>query len=111
MQNKTPDVLAPAGISNRPALEARQYNSTMDSPLPAPGLSAPHQEALEDPLVAMNQDGGGDDKDLLGEDMVHYEASPKQACMDVNVITFSVNYTIESCLQRGEQVKPDNYKL
>jgi hypothetical protein len=42
MQNKTPDVLAPAGISNHPASEARQYDSMMVSPLPAPGLSAPH---------------------------------------------------------------------
>jgi hypothetical protein len=32
--------------------------------------------------------------DLLGEDLVDYEASPERSGMDVNVITFSADCTI-----------------
>jgi hypothetical protein len=35
-----------------------------------------------------------EEDDLLGEDLVDYEASPEQPGMDINVITFSANYTI-----------------
>jgi hypothetical protein len=35
-----------------------------------------------------------EEDDLLGEDLVDYEASPERPCMDVNVITFSADYTI-----------------
>jgi hypothetical protein len=38
-------------------------------------------------------DQGGDD-DLLGEYMVDYEVSSERTCMEVNVITFSADYTI-----------------
>jgi hypothetical protein len=33
-------------------------------------------------------DQSGDDDDLLGEDMVDYEASPQHEGMEVNMITF-----------------------
>lgn len=39
-------------------------------------------------------DQSGDDDDLLGEDMVDYEASPQHEGMEVNMITFFVDYTV-----------------
>lgn len=41
----------------------------------------------------MDQDSIKDD-DLLGGDLVDYGASPEHPCTDVNVITFSADYTI-----------------
>jgi hypothetical protein len=35
-----------------------------------------------------------EEDDLLGEDLVDYEASPERLGIDVNVITFSTNCTI-----------------
>jgi hypothetical protein len=35
-----------------------------------------------------------EEDDLLGEDLVDYEASPERLSMDVNVITFSADCTI-----------------
>jgi hypothetical protein len=35
-----------------------------------------------------------EEDDLLGEDLVNYEASPEHRGMDVNAITFSVDCTI-----------------
>jgi hypothetical protein len=55
--------------------------------------SAPHQEASNDALAPMDEDNVEED-DLLGEDQVDKGASHEQTCMDVNVITFSINYNI-----------------
>jgi hypothetical protein len=52
------------------------------------GPSAVHQEASDDTPTSMEED------DLLGEDLVDYEASPERPGMDVNVITFSTDCTI-----------------
>lgn len=41
----------------------------------------------------MDEDNVEEDN-LLGEDLVDYGASPQQSGMDVNVTTFSANYTI-----------------
>jgi hypothetical protein len=57
------------------------------SPLES-GPFAPHQEASNDMPTSMEED------DLLGEDLVDYEASPERPGMDVNVITFSADCTI-----------------
>jgi hypothetical protein len=35
-----------------------------------------------------------EEDDLLGEDLVDYEASPEHPGMDVNIITFSADCTI-----------------
>ena len=35
-----------------------------------------------------------EEDDLLGEDLVDYEASPERSGLDVNVITFSADCTI-----------------
>jgi hypothetical protein len=59
-----------------------------DRPAPARGPSALHQNASNDMPTAMEED------DLLGEDLVDYEASPEHPGMDINVITFSVDCTI-----------------
>ena len=59
-----------------------------DRPSPAHGPSTVHQEASNDTSTSMEED------DLLGEDLVDYEASPERLGMDVNVITFSADCTI-----------------
>jgi hypothetical protein len=59
-----------------------------DRPTPESGPSAPHQDAFDDVLTPMEED------DLLGEDLVDYEASPERPGMDVNVITFFADCTI-----------------
>jgi hypothetical protein len=37
-----------------------------------------------------------EEEDLLGKDLVDYGAPPEHPDMDVNMITFSVDYTINS---------------
>jgi hypothetical protein len=64
----------PAPGADRPALER--------------GPSAVHQEASDDTSTTMEED------DQLGVDLVDYEASPERPGMDVNVITFSTDYSI-----------------
>jgi hypothetical protein len=59
-----------------------------DRPTPESGPSAPHQDASDDVPTSMEED------DLLGEDLVDYDASTERPGMDVNVITFSADYTI-----------------
>jgi hypothetical protein len=65
-----------------------QHAPGADRPALARGLSAVHQEASDDTPTSMEED------DLLGEDLVDYEASPKRPGMDVNIITFSADCTI-----------------
>jgi hypothetical protein len=75
----------PSGLhqeaSGQPAPDA-------DRPAPARGPSAVHQEASNDTTTSMEED------DLLGEDLVDYEASPERPGTDVNIITFSADCTI-----------------
>jgi hypothetical protein len=52
------------------------------------GPSAPHQDASDDVPTSMEED------DLLGEDLIDYEAFPERPGMDINVITFSADCTI-----------------
>jgi hypothetical protein len=59
-----------------------------DRPASTRGPSAVHQEASNDTTTSMEED------DLLGEDLVDYEASPERPGMDVNIITFSADCTI-----------------
>jgi hypothetical protein len=53
----------------------------------------PGQEALEDSPVPMDQSGDSNNN-LLGKDMVDYEASLQRASMKITIITYSVDYTI-----------------
>jgi hypothetical protein len=85
IENKTTLVQHPAGTADSLANKAGQSAPGTDPPLPESG---PHQEASNDMPTSMEED------DLLGEDLVDYEASPERPGMDVNVITFSTDCTI-----------------
>jgi hypothetical protein len=88
IENKTTLVQHPAGMADSLANKAGQFAPGADRPPLESGPSAPHQEASNDMPTSMEED------DLLGEDLVDYEASPERPGMDVNVITFSANCTI-----------------
>jgi hypothetical protein len=88
IENKTTLVQHPAGTADSLASKAGQSAPGADRPPSESGPSAPHQEASNDIPTSMEED------DLLGEDLVDYEASPERPGMDVNVITFSVDCTI-----------------
>jgi hypothetical protein len=88
IENKTALVQHPAGMADSLANKAGQSSPGTDRLPPESGPSAPHQEASNDMPTSMEED------DLLGEDMVDYEASPERPGMDVNVITFSADCTI-----------------
>jgi hypothetical protein len=87
IKNETTFVQHPAGMAGSPASKTGQSAPGADRPLPESGPSAPHQEASNDTSTSMEED------DLLGEDLVDYEASPERLGMDVNVITFSADCT------------------
>jgi hypothetical protein len=78
----------PVGTADSPAKKAEPSAQGVDRPTPEAGPSAPHQDASDDMPTPMEED------DLLGEDLVDYEASPERPGMDVNVITFSADCTI-----------------
>jgi hypothetical protein len=59
-----------------------------DRSTPESGPSAPSQDASDNVPTPMEED------DLLGEDLVDYEASLEHPGMDVNIITFSTDCTI-----------------
>jgi hypothetical protein len=93
-QNTTQTVQVLVGTVDHPTPAIGPSDSKAYNTCPSPRLSVPHHEAPEDSPVAMGQDGDNDD--LLGEDIVDYETSPECTCMEVNVITFSIDYTIIS---------------
>jgi hypothetical protein len=70
------------------ANKAGQSAPGADRPTPESGSSAPQQDASDDVPTPMEED------DLLGEDLVDYEASLERPGMDVNVITLSTDCTI-----------------
>jgi hypothetical protein len=88
IENKTTLVQHPIGMVDSPAKKAGPSAPGADRPTPESGPSAPHQDASDDVPTPMEED------DLLGEDLVDYEASPERPGMDVNVITFSAKCTI-----------------
>jgi hypothetical protein len=88
IENKTTLVQHPAGMADSLANKAGQSAPGANCPPPEFGPSAPHQDASDDVPTPMEED------DLLGEDLVDYEASPERPGMDVNVITFSTDCTI-----------------
>jgi hypothetical protein len=75
-------------MTDSPAKKAKPSAPGTDRPTPKSGPSAPNQGASDDVPTSMEED------DLLGEDLVDYEASPECPGMDVNVITFSAYCTI-----------------
>jgi hypothetical protein len=88
LENKTTLVQHPAGMADSPAKKAGPATEGADRPTTEFGPSAPYQDAADDVPTSMEED------DLLGEDLVDYEASPEHPGMDVNVITFFVDCTI-----------------
>jgi hypothetical protein len=88
IENKTTLVQHPACMADSLANKAGQSALGADRLPLESGPSAPHQEASNDMPTSMEED------DLLGEDLVDYEASPERLGMDVNVITFSADCTI-----------------
>jgi hypothetical protein len=88
IENKTTLVQHPAGMVDSLANKAGQSAPGADCSTPVSGPSSPHQDASDDIPTSMEED------DLLGEDLVDYEASPERPGMDVNVITFSADCTI-----------------
>jgi hypothetical protein len=102
----------PAGMADSLTSKAGQSASGTDHPAPTRGPSVLHQEASRQPAPgtdcpallrgpsAVRQEASDDtptsmeEDDLLGEDLVDYEASPERLGMDVNVITFSTDCTI-----------------
>jgi hypothetical protein len=75
-------------MADSPARKAEPSAQGTNRPIPESRPSAPHQDASDDVPMPMEED------DLLGEDLVDYEASPEHPCMDINVITFSADYDI-----------------
>jgi hypothetical protein len=78
---------------DRPAPAAGPSEPGADHPTPESGPSAVHQESSNNTPTPMDEDNVEED-DLLGDDLVDYEASPEHLDMDVIVITFLVDYTI-----------------
>jgi hypothetical protein len=77
-----------AGMADNPAIKVVPSAQGTDRPTPESGPSALHQDTSNDVPTPMEED------DLLEEDLVDYEASPKHPGMDINVITFSTDCTI-----------------
>jgi hypothetical protein len=75
-------------MADSPTKKAGPATEGADHPNPESRPSAPHQDASDDVPTPMKED------DLLGEDLVDYEASLERPGMDVNVITFSADCTI-----------------
>jgi hypothetical protein len=88
IENKTALVQHPAGMADNPAKKAGPATEGVDRPTLESRPSAPHQDTSDDVPTSMEED------DLLGEDLVDYEASPEHPGMDINVITFSADCTI-----------------
>jgi hypothetical protein len=88
IENKTTIVQHPACMADNPVGKAGPSAQGADRLTPESGPSAPHRDASDDVSTPMEED------DLLGEDLVDYEASPERSGMDINVITFSAECNI-----------------
>jgi hypothetical protein len=62
-------------MADNPAKKDGPSTQGADRPTPEFGLSAPHQDAYDDVPTSMEED------DLLGEDLVDYEASSEHPGM------------------------------
>jgi hypothetical protein len=87
-ENETATSQLFAGTADSPAIKAEPSADGMDRPTLESRPFALHQDTSNDVSTPMEED------DLLGEDLFEYEASPEHTCMDINVITFSVDCTI-----------------
>jgi hypothetical protein len=87
-ENDTATSQLSACMADSPAIKAGPSADDTDRPTLESGPFALHQDASNDVPTPMEED------DLLGEDLVDYEASPEHTGMDINVITFSTDCTI-----------------
>jgi hypothetical protein len=88
IENETATSQLSAGMADSPAIKAKPSADDTDHPTLESGPFALHQDASNNVPTPMEED------DLLGEDLVNYEASLEHTCMDINVITFSADCTI-----------------
>jgi hypothetical protein len=87
-RNETTTPQLSAGMAHSPAIKAGPSAYDTDRPTLESGPSALHQGTSNNVPTPMEKD------DLLGEDLVDYEASLEHLGMDVNVITFFAYCTI-----------------
>jgi hypothetical protein len=87
-ENKTSIVQLSTGMADSPAIKSGPSAQGMDRPTPESGPSTLHQDTSNDVPTPMEED------DLLGKDLIDYQASPERLGMDVNIITFSIDCTI-----------------
>jgi hypothetical protein len=87
-ENETGTSQLSAGTTDKPAIKVGPSVDDTDCPTLESRPSALHQDTSNDVSTPMEED------DLLGEDLVDYEASLEHPGMDVNVITFSADCTI-----------------
>jgi hypothetical protein len=87
-ENKTTTLQLSAGTTDSPAIKAGPSADDTDHPTLESQSFALHQDTSNDVSTPKEED------DLLGEDLVDYEASREHPGMDVNVITFSADSTI-----------------
>jgi hypothetical protein len=78
MENKTTIVQLSVGMADSPAIKARLSAQGTDRLTPESGPFTLHQDTSNGVPTPMEED------DLLGEDLVDYEASPERPGMDVN---------------------------
>jgi hypothetical protein len=88
IEDKTAGLQLATGTADNPATKAGPTMDVADRPTLESGSPAMRQNTSNDAPIPMEED------DLLGEDLVDYEATPEHSGMDVNVIMFSVDCTI-----------------
>jgi hypothetical protein len=88
IENETAAMQSPVATANSLAPAARPSEPGANYLTRESGPSAPHREASNGTPIPVDED------DLLGEDLVDYRASPEHLRIDVNVITFLADYTI-----------------
>jgi hypothetical protein len=88
IENKTILMQHPAGMADSPTKKTGPSAQGTDRPTPESGPSALHLDTSDDVATPMEEE------DLLGEDLVDYEASPEHPGMDIHVIIFSTDRTI-----------------
>jgi hypothetical protein len=87
-ESKTTIVQLPSGMVDSLAIKAGPSSQSTDRLTPEFGPFAPHWNPSNDVPTPMEENN------LLGEDLVNYEATAEHSGMDVNVITFSTDCTI-----------------
>jgi hypothetical protein len=88
IENETATPQLSAGTTGSPAIKVGPSADDTDRPTLESGPPTLHQDTSNNVPTPMEED------DLLGEDLVDYEASSEHTGMNINLITFSVDCTI-----------------